>query len=132
MLYSKNKDKSILLKFSWFYPKSLLLQRFCRQRLTKKTKYLILKKQVALLIHRLLFSEKQNLFVRMDDGKMSKHWVLTGNYLDSTLLKNNLAYILANDVFDNISYNFKYQKVDLYINNEYRGVYTIYEHMLLR
>lgn len=78
--------------------------------------------------YKLKFDEKQNLFGMMDGEQKSKHWVIVGNYLDSSLSKNNLAFTLANEVFDNIPYTSKYQNIDLYVNNEYQGVYSIYEH----
>ena len=55
--------------------------------------------------YKLKFAEKQNLFGMMDEGQSSKHWILAANYGDETLSKNNLAYTLAGQVFDQIRFN---------------------------
>lgn len=76
--------------------------------------------------YKLKFAEKQNLFHLMGENA-SKHWAIVGNYSDNTLSKNNLAYTLAREVFTGIPYTTGYQNVDLYVNGEYQGVYSVYE-----
>ena len=65
--------------------------------------------------------EKTNLF---DMGK-SKSWSLLANYTDITGLRNKTTLDYANDV--GIDYNSKSVIVDLYINGQYYGLYTLIE-----
>ena len=55
----------------------------------------------------------------------SRKWCLLANYLDDTLLKNKLGYDLANSV--GLDFSPESVIVDLYINNEYIGNYTLSE-----
>lgn len=75
--------------------------------------------------YRLKFFKKQSLF---GEAK-SKHWVLLAgaNFYDPTLAKNATAFALANDVLSYIEYASKTYWVELYINEEYRGVYILAE-----
>lgn len=67
------------------------------------------------------FENKFDLF-GMGEGKK---YSLISTYTDPTLVKNNLAFTLA----DNIGLNYvsDYQQVDLYINNNYLGNYLVSE-----
>ncbi|MCM1285182.1 MAG: CotH kinase family protein [Acetobacter sp.] len=67
------------------------------------------------------FENKFDLF-GMGEGKK---YSLISTYTDQTLIKNNLAFTLA----DNIGLNYvaDYQQVDLYINNNYFGNYLVTE-----
>ena len=55
----------------------------------------------------------------------AKKWCLLANYLDDTLLKNQFGYALAESM--GIQYTPDSKVVDLYINNEYIGNYTLTE-----
>lgn len=56
----------------------------------------------------------------------AKDWVLLANYFDRSNIRNYLAYTLANKL-DNLDFQPSCIFVDLYINNEYRGLYTLCE-----
>ena len=55
----------------------------------------------------------------------AKKWVLLANAFDDSLMRNSLAYKLADNLGMTFSADFKY--VDLWINGEYRGNYIIGE-----
>lgn len=67
------------------------------------------------------FKKKQNLF----DMGAAKKWTLLANYLDDTMLKNKLGYDLAEKV--GLQFSPQSQLVDLYIDGEYIGNYTLSE-----
>lgn len=68
------------------------------------------------------FDKKQDLF---GIGK-DKTWALVGNFADKALLRNWLAAGLDKNVFDDGSeWNVTQRHVDLVINGEYRGTYTV-------
>ncbi len=67
------------------------------------------------------FEKKINLF---EMGK-AKKWTLLANYLDDTLLKNKLACDLADAV--GLPFSSKSILLDLYIDGEYYGNYTLIE-----
>jgi len=76
--------------------------------------------------YRLRFEDKQSLL----GMPKSRHWVLISshrNFLDNTMLIANTALALADEVFDAFEYVPKSRLVDLFINNEYRGVYVLTE-----
>ncbi len=53
----------------------------------------------------------------------SKKWVLLANYLDDSFLRNDIAFNLAEML--GIKYNSRGEYVELYFNDEYRGLYYI-------
>lgn len=55
------------------------------------------------------------------DGVKAKKWTLTANYFDNSLLRSKLAMDLASDMGIGLAAEF----VDLYMNGEYLGVYTL-------
>lgn len=68
------------------------------------------------------FDKKQNLFGLGKD----KTWALIGNFADKTLLRNWLAAELDENVYDDGSeWNVQHISVDLVMNGEYRGNYTL-------
>ncbi|MCH5163363.1 MAG: CotH kinase family protein [Clostridiales bacterium] len=77
--------------------------------------------------YRIKFDKKQSLFGRT----ANKHWVVIAgaNFDDVTMSRNYLAYNMAGEVFDNIEYSTAAHWIDLYVNNEYRGVYLLCEHV---
>ncbi len=60
--------------------------------------------------------------------KSAKEWVLISNYSDESLIRNTVAYAMADSM-----YTFRYTAhaipVDLYVNGIYQGVYTIGEQL---
>lgn len=68
------------------------------------------------------FDKKQDLF---GIGK-DKTWALIGNFADKSLLRNWLAAELDQKVYDNgKEFNVTQLHVDLIINGDYRGAYTL-------
>ena len=53
----------------------------------------------------------------------AKKWVLLANVMDASLLRNQLFYDLANDI--GLAYSPKIQPVDLFVNGEYKGSYSL-------
>ena len=53
----------------------------------------------------------------------AKKWVLLANVMDASLLRNQLFYDLANDI--GLKYSPKIQPVDLFVNGEYMGSYSL-------
>lgn len=67
------------------------------------------------------FEKKTDLFGM---GK-AKKWSLLANYIDPTLMRNVVAYNLAEDI--GLQFTSKHISVDLYIDNEYYGNYLLCE-----
>ncbi|MBO6096678.1 MAG: CotH kinase family protein [Bacteroidales bacterium] len=55
----------------------------------------------------------------------TKHWVLLANWMDRTLLRNDIAFELARHT--SLEWTSTGTFVELYVNNEYRGVYWLGE-----
>lgn len=72
--------------------------------------------------YKLKFDEKIDLF---GNGK-AKTWTLIANYCDQSLMRNYLAYGLGN-LFSDYIYATSTQYVELYLNNEYLGLYLVCE-----
>ena len=77
--------------------------------------------------------EKRSYKIKLDDAfsmfgnGTSREWTLISNHFDLSLIRNYLAYSLALN-FDKLSSAAtSVQFVDLYINDEYRGVYLVCE-----
>lgn len=72
------------------------------------------------------FKEKVNLF----EMGQAKKWCLLANSLDNTMLRSKLV----SDFADNIGIHFSSQSVivDLYVNGEYIGNYTLMENVEIR
>lgn len=70
--------------------------------------------------YRLKFDEKVSVLGLEAD----KDWVLVSNYFDKSLVRNIVAHELAKQM-ENLEYTPTHIPVDLFINGEYRGVYTI-------
>lgn len=70
------------------------------------------------------FSEKKNL---LGLGKAErKDWVLISNHCDQSLMRNYVAYNMAQS-FDGLQVAYNSAHVDVYINGEYNGVYLLTE-----
>ena len=67
------------------------------------------------------FYQQVNFF---GTGK-TKHWVLLANWMDRTLLRNDLAFELARHT--SLEWTPTGTFVELYVNNEYRGIYWLGE-----
>lgn len=57
----------------------------------------------------------------------SKKWVLIANYSDKSLLRNDFASFLGNEVYTNMNWNPSFKAVELILNGEYKGSYLIGE-----
>ncbi len=68
------------------------------------------------------FEKKVSLFGLPE----AKDWVLLANYYDKSNLRNYLAYLTANKL-DNLSFQPSSIFVDLYLNEEYQGLYLLTE-----
>ena len=72
--------------------------------------------------YRIKFDSKQNLF----GNCKSKHWAIIASYTDGTLNRNKMSFEMAN-VLDNIYYVTSCVNLEVFINGEYRGVYSLVE-----
>lgn len=73
----------------------------------------------------LKFPKKQKLYTMPE----AKSWVLLANYLDKTLLRNALAFHMAQD--SRLSWTPHSQFVEWYYNDVYKGVYQLCEKVQL-
>lgn len=56
-----------------------------------------------------------------------RNWVLLANYADKTLLRNALAFELSRQM--SFAWTPRYRHVELYLNDDYLGVYQLVEHI---
>lgn len=56
----------------------------------------------------------------------AKQWVLLANYADKSLSRNYVAASMA-QILEGLDYTPKQSHVELYLNGEYMGVYTLSE-----
>lgn len=68
--------------------------------------------------------DKKNEVLGMEKGKK---WVLVANYSDKTLLRNDFASYLGNEIFTNMTWNPSFKSVDFILNGEYKGTYLLGE-----
>lgn len=73
---------------------------------------------------RIKFDEKVSLF----GLPKAKSWVLLANYFDKSNVRNYLAYLMANKL-SNLDFQPSSIFVDVYINQEYQGLYLLTEQM---
>lgn len=72
---------------------------------------------------------KKSYRIKLDKGASlfglpeNRDWVLTGNYADKTLIRNAVAHEIAS-VMDGLEFTSTHFSVNLYINGEYKGVYS--------
>ena len=59
----------------------------------------------------------------------NRHWVLLANYLDKTLLRNEIAFELSRRL--NMEYTPRSVQVVVELNGTYRGIYQLTEHVRL-
>ena len=79
---------------------------------------------------------KKNYQIKLDQstdlfgmGK-AKKWILTGNWLDKSLIRNEMTYDLAE--FIGMPYTPQRQQAELFINHEYFGLYLFTEKIEIR
>lgn len=72
--------------------------------------------------YRIKFDSKQNLFGNCN----SKHWAIIASYTDVTILRNKMSFEMV-DVLDEIYYVTSCVNLEVFINGEYRGVYSLLE-----
>ena len=72
--------------------------------------------------YRIKFDEKVSLF----GLEKAKSWVLLADYLDPSTLHNYTAFKLA-ELTDSMGFNATGTKVNLYMNGEFQGIYTLCE-----
>lgn len=72
--------------------------------------------------YKIKFDEKQDLF---GFGK-DKEWNLIANFMDRSLIRNHLVYSLSR-LMDGMEFSIDHQYVELYLNNEYNGLYMLTE-----
>ena len=71
--------------------------------------------------YRIKFDKKQSM---LGSSYKAKSWTLIANHSDKTLSRNYLAYELS-ERFSGLDFSSKHSFVDLYLNNEYKGVYLL-------
>jgi hypothetical protein len=72
---------------------------------------ILIKKQYSISLHQPLFGEK--------------NWVLNGSVLDKSCLRNYMAYNIGSKFFTTFNSPDNLHFINLYINNEYQGLYTM-------
>ncbi len=70
--------------------------------------------------YRLKFNKKIDLF---GFGE-AKNWVLIANYMDRSLMRNYYAYTMSS-MMENLEFTPRLKYVEVYINDEYMGLYTL-------
>lgn len=68
------------------------------------------------------FNKKKSLLNYPED----KSWVLLANYFDATLLRNDLAFYMGNEI-STLDWTPHFQQVDLMLNGQYKGIYQLGE-----
>lgn len=68
------------------------------------------------------FNKKKSLMDLPED----KSWVLLANYYDKTLMRNDIAFYLGNEI-STLDWTPHYQFVDLVLNGQYKGIYQLGE-----
>ena len=74
--------------------------------------------------YKIKLDEKESL-LGMNDNR---DWILLANYADKSLIRNTLAYEMGR-VLDNLVWSPHSYPVDLFVNGQYQGVYSLGEHM---
>ena len=77
---------------------------------------------------RIKFAEKQNL-LGLNNGAEMKNWVLLAEYKDASMLRNKTAFAIANEILSEDGYYATDAEfIEVYINDEYWGVYLLCEY----
>ena len=75
--------------------------------------------------YQIKLDKKTDLLETGDSSNKNKTWVLLANYYDATMLRNAVAFDLAEGLDMDIVLGYRY--VDLYYDGEYRGTYMLCE-----
>ena len=76
---------------------------------------------------RVKFDEKQAM-CGLNNGHKIKSWVLLAEFTDASLLRNSVAFYIANSLYSTTgNYASDFRNVEVYINGEYYGVYLLAE-----
>ncbi len=76
--------------------------------------------------YRLRFDKKQSLF-GMNNNAECKNWCLMADYFDPSMMRTSMAFRLADTLLEGKYYSSDFTYAEVYINNEYEGVYLICE-----
>lgn len=74
---------------------------------------------------------KKNYQIKLDKGTdllgmgKAKKWILTGNWMDKSMIRNEMSFDLAEYI--GIPFTPQHQQVELYVNHEYIGLYLFSE-----
>ncbi len=75
--------------------------------------------------------KKKNYAVKLETGSSllgmgkAKRWILIGNYLDKSMIRNQMTFDLAR--YAGLAYTPDCRQVSLYVNHEYLGLYLLTE-----
>ena len=75
--------------------------------------------------YRIKFESKVGLFGEAS----SRHWVIVAGGHDRSAIRNHVAYTLIHEVLDAIEYQTSVHLVEVYVNGNYHGVYSLFEHV---
>ena len=75
---------------------------------------------------RLKFDKKRNV-LGLNGGSKCKSWCLMADYYDYSLMRNSLSFRMASELLDGYSFASDCTWVEVYLNDEYRGVYLLCE-----
>lgn len=76
---------------------------------------------------RIKFSKKRSM-LGMNEGEKFKSWVLLADYKDSSMLRNETAFYLGNNLLGKDGlYASDYRNVEVYLNDTYWGMYLLCE-----
>lgn len=75
--------------------------------------------------------DKKNYAIKLEDGASllgmgkAKKWILLGNHLDKSLIRNQMTFDMAR--YAGLSYTPDCRQISLYVNNEYLGMFLLTE-----
>ncbi len=75
---------------------------------------------------RLKFDKKRNV-LGLNDGAKCKSWCLMADYYDYSLMRNSLSFRMCRELLDGYSFASGCTWVEVYVNDDYRGVYLLCE-----
>ncbi len=76
--------------------------------------------------YRLRFDKKQSL-LGINDNAMCKNWCLMADYFDPSMMRTSTAFRLGNTILEGKYYCSDYAYAEVYLNDQYQGVYLICE-----
>jgi len=78
-----------------------------------------------------IYYAKKNYAIKLEEGAnllgmgKAKKWILLGNHLDKSLIRNQITFDMAR--YAGLDYTPECRQVSLYVNNEYLGMYLLTE-----